>query len=125
MKLANKVLNMHEDKTKYILKLVKGDSKVRAFGKEHKVNNLSGDFAIFAVGESELLGWLLITNENKNTISPLDVKVREKYRREGIASSMYAFAEKKIKKKFVRAAIQSHDAEALWDQENRKFGKES
>lgn len=50
------------------------------------------------------------------------VKVDEDYRRKGVATQMYLYAEKHYGKKLAPSANQSEDSKALWNDPNRKFG---
>jgi hypothetical protein len=53
---------------------------------------------------------------------PEHTEVARDHRRQGLATEMYRFAEKKLKKKIRPSRIQTDDAEKFWAQPGRPFG---
>lgn len=54
---------------------------------------------------------------------PSIVRVADAHKRKGIASAMYKLAEEKLGGKIMPSSFQSKNAEDLWSQPNRNFGK--
>jgi predicted N-acetyltransferase YhbS len=83
------------------------------------------DFKVVAMVGNNSVGTLTFT---KSQFSPkligTTLSVDPEFRRRGIASGMYEFAEEELGIKFVRSdAVLTPDGKALWDNPNRKFGK--
>jgi len=84
-----------------------------------------GDFKVVAMTGSSIVGTLTFA---KSQFSPkligTTLSVDPEFRRRGIASGMYEFAEEELGIKFVRGDdVLTPDGKALWDNPNRKFGK--
>jgi len=54
---------------------------------------------------------------------PSYTKIEPHHQRKGLASAVYTHAEKKVRKKLEPSEMQTPDAEKLWSQPNRPFGK--
>jgi hypothetical protein len=92
------------------------------------------DLIIQAFKGSKKVGTLRVA-DGGHTIAASDVSVDEKFRRMGIATAMYVYAEKLTGKKMSPASDQAYDfgadeddimtpeARKFWDQPNRPFGE--
>ena len=83
------------------------------------------DFKVIATLGSNSVGTLTFT---KSKFGPklmgTTLSVDPNFRRQGIASGMYEFAEKELNMKFVKSDdVLTPDGKALWNNPNRKFGK--
>jgi hypothetical protein len=126
MSFLNKVYAAIGDwkKAGYELVFITGRSKVFAYGYSLGVNNLRSSYGVFALdSKGKLAGWLLVMKDGAGVIAPLDVKIRPPHKRKGLATAMYQLAEEKTGRKF-RRGVQSPDAQKLWDQKDRPFGKD-
>jgi ribosomal protein S18 acetylase RimI-like enzyme len=64
-----------------------------------------------------------IKSKFKPVLKATIVSVDPNYRRQGIATSMYVYAEKELKTKFVQNdEVLTPDGKALWNSTNKKFG---
>lgn len=82
------------------------------------------EFIVYAKMSSKIVGELrFIKSKFKSVLKGGTISVDPNYRRKGIASSMYVFAEEKLEMKFVKSDdVLTPDGKALWDSPNRKFG---
>ena len=85
-------------------------------------NNI--DYVIYAKSSNNIVGELhFIKSKFKPVLKGGSITVDPNFRRKGIASSMYEFAEKELGLKFVKTDdVLTPDGHALWDNPNRKFG---
>ena len=81
-------------------------------------------YSVFATKNKEVVGELkFIKSKFKPNLIATSIVVQPNYRRQGIASSMYEFAEKQLKMKFLKTDdVLTADGKALWNNPNRKFG---
>ena len=65
-----------------------------------------------------------VKSKFKPNLVASSVVVDPNYRRQGIGSSMYVYAEKQLKLKFTKSNdVLTPDGKELWNSPNRKFGK--
>ena len=86
------------------------------------------DYKVIAIDNGKHVGELqFIKSKFKPVLKGSTVSVDPNYRRQGIGSAMYQFAEKEFNMKFVKTDdVLTPDGKALWNNPNRKFGlKES
>lgn len=85
-----------------------------------------GDFDMAATLEDgQVVAWLYYGPWNDdNTSEDLEgaIEVHPKFRRQGLASAMYQWAEQLSGKKFKPGEGHTNDAEKFWTQKNRPFG---
>lgn len=96
----------------------------KSFIEEHGVNPvvLQGDHHVIVTHQGKAVGWASFTSY-KNHIQPVNVEVKKEHRRKGLATAMYRHAEQSVGKKIEPSFLQSKEAESLWSQPNRPFGK--
>jgi len=84
------------------------------------------EFKIIALQNGKNVGELnFIKSKFNNVLKASRVSVDTNYRRQGIGSAMYEFAEDKLNTKFIKSdEVLTPDGKALWDDPNRKFGLE-
>ena len=82
------------------------------------------EFIVYAKMSNKIVGELrLIKSKFKPVLKGGTISVDPNFRRKGIASSMYVFAEEELRMKFVKSDdVLTPDGKALWDSPNRKFG---
>jgi predicted N-acetyltransferase YhbS len=82
------------------------------------------EFTVYAKMSNKIVGELrLIKSKFKPVLKGGTISVDPNFRRKGIASSMYVFAEEELGMKFVKSDdVLTPDGKALWDSPNRKFG---
>lgn len=78
---------------------------------------------ITAKKDGQEIGFARITQTPEGHISSFDTYVHEPHRRQGIANSMYSYAEKALGKKLVPHPMQTEGGKSLWQQKNKPFGK--
>ena len=83
------------------------------------------EYAIIATKSGKRVGRLdFIKSKFKPVLKASIVTVDPPYRRRGIATSMYQFAEQQFNLKFVRNdEVLTADGKSLWNNNNRKFGQ--
>lgn len=88
------------------------------------LKQMSEGYSVFATKDKKVIGELkFIKSQFKPVLKATSVVVNQEYRRQGIASSMYEFAEKQLKTKFVKTDdVLTADGKLLWNNPNRKFG---
>ena len=82
------------------------------------------EYAVIASKAGKQVGRLdFIKSKFKPILRASIVTVDPSYRRQGIATSMYQFAEQEFDMKFERNDdVLTSDGKSLWDSKNRKFG---
>ena len=82
------------------------------------------DYKVIAIDNGKNIGELqFIKSKFKPVLKGSTVSVDPNYRRQGIGSAMYQFAEKEFNMKFVKTDdVLTPDGKALWNNPNRKFG---
>jgi GNAT superfamily N-acetyltransferase len=84
------------------------------------------DIKVFAFHGSRLVGEAIfsIYKHKRYNGKPycFSVKVDPNFRRKGVATQMYLYAEKHYGEKLVPSVNQSEDSKALWSNPTRKFG---
>jgi len=91
----------------------------------YTMKSIDGDeFVVYAKLNSKIIGELrFIKSKFKSVLKGGSISVDPNFRRGGIASSMYKFAEEELGTKFVKSNTGlTPDGKALWDSPNRKFG---
>lgn len=89
------------------------------------LKKVEDEYIVLATTESgEKVGELrFVKSKFKPNLIGASVVVDPNHRRQGIGSSMYAYAEKKLNMKFVKSNdALTPDGKALWNDPNRKFG---
>ena len=83
------------------------------------------EYAVIAKKSGKQVGRLdFIKSKFKPVLKATIVIVEPSYRRQGIATSMYQFAEQQFNLKFVRNdEVLTADGKSLWNSSNRKFGQ--
>lgn len=76
---------------------------------------------VYAKLEGKQVGWAEFIIKD-GYLLPNNVEVNPEFRRKGIASAMYVFAEQETGLKARPHNIQSPEGHALWNQKDRKFG---
>lgn len=100
----------------------------------HEPTSSGQDLVIGAFDGSRQVGMLRVYDLGRGKITASDVEVDSEYRRKGIATAMYVFAEKHTGSKMIPADQAagpgfdpedtfSDDAKAFWNQSNRPFGE--
>lgn len=109
--------------------------KMKDLGIEIKVTDESHEIVIGAFKGKKQVGKLIVSDAGSHHIAAGDVSVDPAYRRKGIATAMYIFAEQHTGKTMVPADSQadefgadeddifSDDARKFWDQSKRPFGE--
>lgn len=71
------------------------------------------------------VGWATLTEQSDGSLRPAGIDVDEAHRRRGLASALYAHAEKVTGKKVAPSESQSPEARALWaaNEQQKQFGK--
>lgn len=89
-----------------------------------KLKSLDDTYKVIATINNKEVGTLdFIKSKFKNVLKGTGVTVDPSFRRMGIGSGMYEFAEKELGLKFVRSDdVLTPDGKALWNNKNRKFG---
>jgi oligoribonuclease (3'-5' exoribonuclease)/8-oxo-dGTP pyrophosphatase MutT (NUDIX family) len=78
--------------------------------------------SVYAYSPSgEVIGSVRFDNSGVE-LHPSELEINKEHRRKGLASAMYAYAEKVTGAKVVPGEDQSSDAKKLWNQPNRSFG---
>ena len=83
-------------------------STVIAFIKKNKANNIE-------------IGYVEFVHQNKR-LRACNLEVKKEFRRQGVATSMYEFAEKETGLKCTPHSEQTKDAKEFWNQKNKRFG---
>jgi GNAT superfamily N-acetyltransferase len=89
------------------------------------LKNVEDVYIVRAITENgEKIGELrFVKSKSKPNLIGTSVVVDPNYRRQGIGSAMYVYAEKKLNMKFIKTNdVLTPDGKALWDNPNRKFG---
>lgn len=88
------------------------------------LKNIENEYSVLAFENEKLIGKLsFIISRFKSNLVAASVVVDPNYRRQGIASSMYKFAEEQLKMKFIKNDnVLTADGKALWGSSNRNFG---
>jgi GNAT superfamily N-acetyltransferase len=81
------------------------------------------DIRVHALKDGEEVGHAHIRGFSQPEIYAAGIQVHPDHRRNGLATAMYTHAEKVTGKKMKPSDAQSEDAQALWAQPNRPFGK--
>lgn len=104
------------------IKLFEEFTKGYEFAMKHIDDN---EYAVIASKSGKQIGRLdFIKSKFKPVLRASIVTVDPSYRRQGIATSMYQFAEQEFDLKFVRNDdVLTADGKSLWDNKNRKFGQ--
>ena len=104
------------------LKLFEEFTKGYEFSMKHIDDN---EYAVIATKSGKQVGRLdFIKSKFKPVLRASIVTVEPSYRRQGIATSMYQFAENEFDMKFERSDdVLTADGKSLWNSQNRKFGK--
>ena len=104
------------------IKLFEEFTKGYEFTMKHIDDN---EYAVIASKSGKQVGRLdFIKSKFKSVLKATIVNVDPSYRRQGIATSMYQFAEHEFDLKFVRNDdVLTADGKSLWDNKNKKFGK--
>ena len=90
------------------------------------LKQVDDEYIVNAVtNDNEKVGELrFIKSKFKPNLVASSVVVDPNYRRQGIGSSMYVYAEKQLKLKFTKSNdVLTPDGKELWNSPNRKFGK--
>jgi hypothetical protein len=82
------------------------------------------EYVVYAKKGSQEVGKLnFIKSKFKPVLKATIVTVDPAHRRQGIGSSMYVYAEKELKMKFVKSEeVLTPDGKSIWSDPNRKFG---
>jgi ribosomal protein S18 acetylase RimI-like enzyme len=94
-------------------------------GYELSIKDLgNSEYKVIATVDGEPVGELQLIKSNfKPVLKASTVSVDPNYRRQGIGSAMYQFAEKELSMKFAKSDdVLTPDGKALWNDPNRKFG---
>jgi GNAT superfamily N-acetyltransferase len=104
------------------VKLFEEFTKGYEFSMKHIDDN---EYAVIATKSGKQVGRLdFIKSKFKPVLRASIVAVDPSYRRQGIATSMYQFAEAEFGMKFERNDdVLTADGKSLWNSQNRKFGK--
>jgi len=104
------------------VKLFEEFTKGYEFSMKHIDDN---EYAVIATKSGKHVGRLdFIKSKFKPVLRASIVAVDPSYRRQGIATSMYQFAETEFGMKFERNDdVLTADGKSLWNSQNRKFGK--
>jgi GNAT superfamily N-acetyltransferase len=104
------------------VKLFEEFTKGYEFSMKHIDDN---EYAVIATKSGKQVGRLdFIKSKFKPVLRASIVAVDPSYRRQGIATSMYQFAETEFGMKFERNDdVLTADGKSLWNSQNRKFGK--
>jgi GNAT superfamily N-acetyltransferase len=87
----------------------------------HLTEDFTDKYQIEAMLGSKVVGTAIFL-ESKDLVWPDLVVVDPDYRRQGIATSLYVYAERQSGKKILRPDEHSEDASKLWNQPDRPFG---
>lgn len=103
------------------VKLFEEFTKGYEFSMKHIEDN---EYAIITTKSGKQVGRLdFIKSKFKPMLKASIVTVDPSYRRQGIATSMYQFAEQQFNLKFVKNdEVLTADGKSLWNSKNRKFG---
>jgi len=84
------------------------------------------EYIVYAKLNNKVVGELrFIKSKFKPVLKGGTISVDPNFRRHGIASSMYDFAEQELGMNFVKSDdVLTPDGKFLWDSPNRKFGRE-
>lgn len=116
--------------------------QLKQMGYEFRIeNNLPESFVILVYKDKQWLAeaffsqseeygkphWEDQWDDNKHKLKPNQMWINNlwvdpNHRRMGIASAMYALAEKITKNRIIRTPSTTEDSDALWKQANRPFG---
>jgi GNAT superfamily N-acetyltransferase len=104
------------------VKLFEEFTKGYEFSMKHIDDN---EYAVIATKSGKQVGKLdFIKSKFKPVLMASIVTVDPSYRRQGIATSMYQFAEQHFNLKFVRNDdVLTADGKSLWSGNNKKFGQ--
>jgi len=104
------------------IKLFEEFTKGYEFTMKHIDDN---EYAVIASKSGKQVGRLdFIKSKFKPVLKGSNVTVDPSYRRQGIATSMYQFAEQDFGIKFERNdEVLTADGKSLWNSKNRKFGQ--
>ena len=82
------------------------------------------EYAVYATKGGQEVGKLnFIKSKYKPVLKATIVTIDPAYRRQGIGSSMYIYAEKELGMKFVKSEeVLTPDGKSIWSDPNRKFG---
>jgi hypothetical protein len=82
------------------------------------------EYVIKAIKGGKEIGKLnFIKSKFKPVLKATIVSVDPLYRRQGIGSSMYVYAEKELGMKFIKSdEVLTPDGKSIWNSPNRKFG---
>lgn len=83
----------------------------------------SDRYRVIVTKDAQEVGKALFMGMGDSFLLPQDVVVLEAFRRQGIASEMYRYAEEKTGRTIIPADEQTPEAQHLWDQSKRPFGK--
>lgn len=83
------------------------------------------EYTVKVINGGQEVGKLnFIKSKFKPVLKATSITVNPAYRRQGIASSMYVYAEKELGMKFVKSEdVLTPDGKAMWNSSNRKFGQ--
>lgn len=81
-------------------------------------------YVVYATKSGQEVGKLnFIKSKYRPVLKATSVTVDPAYRRQGIGSSMYVYAEKELGMKFFKSEeVLTSDGKLLWSDPNRKFG---
>jgi ribosomal protein S18 acetylase RimI-like enzyme len=76
----------------------------------------------YTMGEEIYVGHVTFVKRDDGKLEPVNLEVSYNYRRQGLATAMYMFAEQKTGCKIAPAVEQTSNGRRLWNQLNRPFG---
>ena len=111
-----KYIREYKDYTDLLTESTSYDLTVKDLGKD--------DYVVYATHGDNIIGQLnFIKSKFRPVLKGTSIVVSPLYRRRGIASAMYQFAEEELGIKFVRGdSVLTPSGKALWNNPNRKFG---
>jgi len=84
------------------------------------LKSINNEYIVFAIQNEKIIGKLMfIKSRFKPNLIGTSIVVDPNYRRQGIASSMYVYAEKQLKMKFIRNDdVLTPDGKVFWNNFN-------
>lgn len=98
---------------------------LESIGVKYFLKNIEDNFykVIATIGSVNVGEMTFIESKFKKALKGTGVSVDPSYRRKGIGSGMYEFAEREMGMKFVKSDdVLTPDGKFLWNNPNRKFG---
>lgn len=109
---------------KSLAKGLKGDWKNEGYGIKVHMQGPKGDwFHIRAIGPDGKYAGHARFDVVNGILHPTEARIIDEHQRKGLASAMYQLAEQHSGMKIEQSPFQSKEAEQLWSQPNRPFGK--